>query len=62
MGGGTVRATGEGRGAGIGGGSNSEGTYIEIQSGIVIAKGGEDASGIGSGYVRGIISRSAAAM
>ena len=48
--GGTVKATGGKRGAGIGGGCNGSCGSITISGGSVTATGGANAAGIGSGY------------
>ena len=48
--GGTVKATGGKRGAGIGGGCNGSCGSITISGGSVTATGGDYAAGIGSGY------------
>ena len=52
-GGGTLKATGGIRGAGIGGGMNANGGNITIESGTVTATGGLSGAGIGGGYEGG---------
>ena len=51
-GGGTLIASSNGHGAGIGGGWNISCGNINIQGGIIEATGGEKAAGIGGGYIR----------